>query len=99
MVSGEMANVVSAVPQILGLLEETAGNAPTRVFKPVVPSSIVSSLIGKGGEIISQIRQATGTNMSVKQGIQGCPEQVVEITGNADAIVMAVQEMLTITMQ
>ncbi|EOY15601.1 hypothetical protein QUC31_000619 [Theobroma cacao] len=52
------------------------------VFRVLCPASKTGSVIGKGGTIISQIRQETGAKVKVEEVIPGCDERVVVIMGS-----------------
>lgn len=54
----------------------------TIVFRVLCPSSKTGSVIGKGGTIISQIRQETGVKIRVEEIVSGCDERVILITGS-----------------
>lgn len=51
------------------------------VFRLLCPATKIGSVIGKGGSIISEIRQETGVKVKVEETIPGCDERVVTITG------------------
>ncbi|KAM7520887.1 hypothetical protein LguiB_019849 [Lonicera macranthoides] len=52
------------------------------VFPVLCPSSKARSVIGKCGNIISQIRQETGVKVRVEDTIPGCDERVIFIVGS-----------------
>ncbi|XP_022772966.1 KH domain-containing protein HEN4-like isoform X2 [Durio zibethinus] len=52
------------------------------VFRVLCPASKTGSVIGKGGTIISQIRQETGAKVKVEEAVPGCDERVVVIMGS-----------------
>ena len=52
------------------------------VFRVLCPTSKTGSVIGKGGTIISQIRQETGAKVKVEEAVPGCDERVVVIMGS-----------------
>lgn len=54
----------------------------TIVFRVLCPASKTGSVIGKGGTIISQIRQETGVKVRVEETVTGCDERVILITGS-----------------
>jgi hypothetical protein len=59
--------------------------------KIVIPSVCVGNVIGRGGSIISDIRQKSGTNISVAHPEPTTPgERVVTITGSTQGIQTAV---------
>ena len=51
------------------------------VFRVLCPVSKSGSVIGKGGGIISRIREETGAKIRLEDIIPGCEERVVVITG------------------
>ncbi|KDP41552.1 hypothetical protein JCGZ_15959 [Jatropha curcas] len=75
-----------------GKWQKTAGlNSPNQpgkfssggvVFRILCPASKTGSVIGKGGSIISQIRQETGAKVRVEETVPGCDERVVVIMGS-----------------
>ncbi|KVH98805.1 RNA-binding KH domain-containing protein RCF3-like isoform X2 [Cynara cardunculus var. scolymus] len=52
------------------------------VFRVLCPASKAGSVIGKGGDKISQIRQETGAKVRVEEIVPGCNERVVVIAGS-----------------
>ncbi|KAJ9166403.1 hypothetical protein P3X46_021167 [Hevea brasiliensis] len=74
-----------------GKWQKTAGlNSPNLslkslngvVFRILCPASKTGSIIGRGGTIISQIRQETGAKVRVEEIVPGCDERVVVIVGS-----------------
>ncbi|KAL6953525.1 hypothetical protein U1Q18_016458 [Sarracenia purpurea var. burkii] len=51
------------------------------VFRLLCPASKTGSVIGKGGNIISQIRQETGAKVRVEETVHGCDERIIVIIG------------------
>lgn len=51
------------------------------VFRLLCPASKTGSVIGKGGNIISQIRQETGAKVRVEETVAGCDERIIVIAG------------------
>lgn len=56
----------------------TSGSA---VFRILCPSSKIASLVGEGGNIISQVCQETGAKVRVDDPVPGCDERVIFIMG------------------
>ncbi|XP_043709304.1 KH domain-containing protein HEN4-like [Telopea speciosissima] len=52
------------------------------VFRILCPASKTGGVIGKGGTIISQIRQETGAKVRVEETVPGCDERVILIAGS-----------------
>ncbi|XWS21343.1 hypothetical protein CRYUN_Cryun30bG0047400 [Craigia yunnanensis] len=52
------------------------------VFRVLCPASKTGSVIGKGGTVISQIRQETGAKVKVEEAVPGCDERVIVIMGS-----------------
>lgn len=52
------------------------------VFRLLCPASKTGGVIGKGGSIISEIRQQTGAKVKVEETVPGCDERVVVIAGS-----------------
>lgn len=52
------------------------------VFRILCPASKIGSVIGKGGCIISEIRQESGVKVKIEDTIPGCDERVITITGS-----------------
>jgi transcription antitermination factor NusA-like protein len=52
------------------------------VFRLLCPASKTGSVIGKGGTIISEIRQETGAKVRVEETVPGCDERVVVIASS-----------------
>ncbi|CAK9173895.1 unnamed protein product [Ilex paraguariensis] len=51
------------------------------VFRLLCPTSKIGSVIGKGGDIISQIRQDTGAKVRVEETVPGCDERIIVVMG------------------
>lgn len=51
----------------------------TSFFRVLCPASKGGSVIGKGGGIISQIRQETGAKVRVEETVPGCEERIIVI--------------------
>lgn len=51
----------------------------TSFFRVLCPASKGGSVIGKGGGIISQIRQETGAKVRVEETVPGCDERIIVI--------------------
>lgn len=62
----------------------SAGPVET-VFRILCPESKAGGVIGKGGSIVSQIRQETGARVTVQETVQGCEERVIVISAPEDA--------------
>ncbi|XP_078437140.1 RNA-binding KH domain-containing protein RCF3-like [Wolffia australiana] len=56
-------------------------NPGATVFRILCPASKSGSVIGKGGGIITKIRQETGAKIKIEEILPGCEERVVVITG------------------
>lgn len=52
------------------------------VFRILCPVSKSGSVIGKGGGIISRIREETGAKVRLEETVPGCDERIVVITGS-----------------
>ncbi|KAL2340064.1 hypothetical protein Fmac_008004 [Flemingia macrophylla] len=52
------------------------------VFRLLCPVSRIGGVIGKGGAIISQIRQETGVKVKIEEAVSGCDERVITISGS-----------------
>ncbi|KAA8538242.1 hypothetical protein F0562_027935 [Nyssa sinensis] len=52
------------------------------LFRVLCPASKIGSVIGKGGSIISQIRQETSAKVRIEETIPGCDERVIVIVGS-----------------
>nr|KYP70132.1 KH domain-containing protein At4g18375 family [Cajanus cajan] len=50
------------------------------VFRLLCPVSRIGGVIGKGGAIISQIRQETGVKVKIEEAVSGCDERVITIS-------------------
>lgn len=57
-------------------------SAGSVVFRLLCPASKIGGVIGKGGAIISQIRQETGVKVKIEEPIPGCDERVITILGS-----------------
>lgn len=52
------------------------------VFRLLCPASKIGGVIGKGGNIVSEIRQQTGARVRVEETVSGCDERVVVIASS-----------------
>ncbi|KAL6511621.1 hypothetical protein OROGR_021218 [Orobanche gracilis] len=57
------------------------GSSLSKVLRILFPASRIGAIIGKGGSIISQIRQETGVKVRVEESVPGCDERVIIIVG------------------
>ena len=64
-----------------GKWQKNAQSPGATVFRILCPASKSGSIIGKGGGIITKIRQETGAKIRIDEIIPGCEERVVVITG------------------
>ncbi|XP_061352985.1 KH domain-containing protein HEN4-like isoform X2 [Gastrolobium bilobum] len=62
-----------------GPLDVSTGNV---VFRLLCPASRIGGVIGKGGAIVSQIRQETGVKVKIEEPVPGCDERVITIFGS-----------------
>ncbi|XP_057434838.1 KH domain-containing protein HEN4-like [Lotus japonicus] len=60
-------------------LDAAAGGV---VFRMLCPATRIGGVIGKGGGIISQIRQETGVNIKIDEPTPGCDERVIIFSGS-----------------
>ncbi|ODM95490.1 Ankyrin repeat and KH domain-containing protein mask [Orchesella cincta] len=68
--------------------KEVTRNCPSsRSKKVIVPSSVISRVIGRGGCNINAIREATGAHIEVEKQQKGQvqPERTIQIKGSAEA--------------
>ncbi|CAL8461598.1 g1129 [Coccomyxa elongata] len=54
------------------------------VYRLLVQSKKVGSVIGKAGAIVKQIRDETGARIRVVEGVPNCDERVIVISGRVD---------------
>ncbi|KAG0467838.1 hypothetical protein HPP92_017166 [Vanilla planifolia] len=52
------------------------------VFRVLCPASKSGSVIGKGGGIVTKIRQETGAKIKLEETVPGCEERVIVISGS-----------------
>lgn len=50
------------------------------LLRVLCPSNKIGSVIGKGGSVISQIRQESGARIRVEDSVPGCEERIIFIT-------------------
>lgn len=58
--------------------------SPSAVLRLLCPASRIGSVIGKGGSMLSQIRQESGAIIRVENNIPGCDERIVTIIGSEE---------------
>jgi len=70
-----------------GWKEVTRSCTSSRSKKVIVPSSVISRVIGRGGCNINAIREHTGAHIEVEKQQKGAlqPERTIQIKGSADA--------------
>ena len=59
----------------------------TLTIRMIMSGKEVGSIIGKGGEIINNIREESGAKIHISDG--SVPERIVTVTGSTDAILKA----------
>lgn len=83
-------------PQALGLPQGSPYNmnpiaAPTNTQKIAIPTVCAGCVIGKGGSVIRDLRQQSGTNISIADPDPSSPnERVVTLTGSPQGIHSAI---------
>ncbi|KAK7282942.1 hypothetical protein RIF29_12078 [Crotalaria pallida] len=60
-------------------LEVTPGSV---VFRLLCPASRIGGVIGKGGAIVTQIRNETGVKLKIEEPVPHCDERVITILGD-----------------
>lgn len=60
--------------------------APPLCVQVSLAASLIGSVIGKGGQNISSIRQLSGARVKVHELVQGVSERIVEISGTPDQV-------------
>eukprot|EP01071_Lankesteria_metandrocarpae_P006750 Lankesteria_metandrocarpae@DN446_c0_g1_i1.p1 len=112
--SGEQKQINDAVAIVVEKLSETSGqgrglqneedfapNALDLVVKIVVPRSVVSGLIGKGGQQIKQMQEESGSKIQISSNSGKHPaeslltERVVRITGEISRVRQAAIQIAT----
>uniref|UniRef100_A0A7N0UVQ9 K Homology domain-containing protein n=1 Tax=Kalanchoe fedtschenkoi TaxID=63787 RepID=A0A7N0UVQ9_KALFE len=63
------------------------------ILRVLCPETYVGNVIGKGGLVISQIRQETGARIKVQDAVAGCLERVVVFVGSDDRAVAVKKEV------
>ncbi len=66
-------------------------------FKVLIPSAVAGCIIGKGGTIISQVQQETGTKIKLSQNhkfFPGTNDRVCLIIGDEENIFVAIRDIL-----
>eukprot|EP00747_Dinoflagellata_sp_TGD_P164477 gnl/TRDRNA2_/TRDRNA2_184462_c0_seq1.p1 gnl/TRDRNA2_/TRDRNA2_184462_c0~~gnl/TRDRNA2_/TRDRNA2_184462_c0_seq1.p1 ORF type:complete len:360 (-),score=58.49 gnl/TRDRNA2_/TRDRNA2_184462_c0_seq1:72-1070(-) len=92
-----------AMKQIVGKISEyasastadTLGTDDELKIKCLVPRSAIGGLIGKGGAQIKSLRESSGAKISIGEAIGSGPsaEQIVSLTGSAQALEMVLNEV------
>ena len=96
MMSGEFDQIRGMIPLILGKLEEHGMGRDNMLLRTIAPTSSVSAIIGKGGEIIRNLQGKTGCRIHICERIEGLPECVVEVKGDERQILNGVTEIMEI---
>ncbi|GAV69713.1 KH_1 domain-containing protein [Cephalotus follicularis] len=65
--------------KLAGQIQASKSYPGSVVIRVLCPASKTGSVIGKGGSIISQIRQETGAKIRVEETVPGCDERIVII--------------------
>ncbi len=69
----------------------------TQAFKVLIPSAVAGCIIGKGGRIICQVQQETGTKIKLSQNHEffpGTTDRVCLIIGDEENILVATNDIL-----
>lgn len=93
-VTGQPQDVEAARQMIKEVLESEgpAGSVVGDITKSVnCPHGIVGRVIGKGGETIRSLQQASGAHIVVNQDFPEGHDRVVNVTGRADSVERAVK--------
>ncbi|KAJ1685026.1 hypothetical protein LUZ63_016416 [Rhynchospora breviuscula] len=71
-------------PEVPAKLQKTGPATSVRqrlvTYKVLCPVAMSGSVIGKGGNIVSKIRQDTGAKIKLEDAVGGCSERIVIIT-------------------
>jgi RNA-binding protein Nova len=94
MISGEIQQIQSILPLILSKLEEHGMDRGNMFLRIIVPANSIASIIGKGGDVIKNIQNRTGTRINIGDRIEGLPEVIVEVKGDDRQIISAVSEII-----
>lgn len=60
--------------------------APTQTQEMTIPNDLVGCIIGRGGNKINEIRQASGAQIKISNCEEGARERKITITGTPDTI-------------
>eukprot|EP00928_Gymnodinium_smaydae_P043778 TRINITY_DN29273_c0_g1_i2.p1 TRINITY_DN29273_c0_g1~~TRINITY_DN29273_c0_g1_i2.p1 ORF type:complete len:683 (-),score=104.20 TRINITY_DN29273_c0_g1_i2:283-2331(-) len=92
--SGTMSSLEWCIALLLRRIEHVAKNASRMFCKFVIPSSAVSSIIGRNGEEMKRLNSSTGCLISVSPRVEGIQERLVLIAGEFDGLQRAVNTIL-----
>lgn len=60
--------------------QNSSSSSGGTLLRVLCPSNKIGSVIGKGGSVISQIRQESGARIRVEDSVPGCEERIIFIT-------------------
>ena len=69
----------------------------TLTIRMIMNGKEVGSIIGKGGEIINNIREESGAKIHITDG--SVPERIVTVTGSTDAIFKTFHDSIIFRLQ
>lgn len=92
-ISGTNTQIGKAVEMVAERISKLEGSA-TITLRLLVPNSQCGPLIGKGGQKIKEIRELSGTKITVpSETLPGSSERAVEVTGNPPGLGKAAIEI------
>ncbi|XP_054760049.1 heterogeneous nuclear ribonucleoprotein K-like [Lytechinus pictus] len=96
---GNLENCLTIIKEIIPLIVDEGSGFPvdetaTATVSVLVQSSQVGAIIGRGGAKIKELREKTGSNLTVMQDcLPNSTERQVQVIGTLDAVVSALREI------
>lgn len=89
-IGGEMNGLIDCITRVLDRLHKLSGNADRSLLaKIAVPSSAVSTIIGRQGEAVRRLSERTTCRINVSVRVPEIQERLVMISGDHDSLVKA----------
>ena len=80
-IGGEMQAIEEVVFALCRSIKEHCGTPPPFMMKMVAPSSSISGIIGRGGEVVRQICVQTSSSIKIQDRHESGPERIIDIRG------------------
>ena len=80
-IGGDMQAIEDVVYSLTRAIREHSGMPSPFMMKMVAPSSSISGIIGRGGEVVRQICVQTNSSIKIQDRSESGPERIIDIRG------------------